>query len=105
MRSVSLFLLFAAVAAAPTAATDKGLGLVVQNNIASMLVDPNPTWANVKIEGGAGTRADGALYRYRSGQVTPLMPLSGKSAVGGAGLGASQSSVTRGSDSSGGEKR
>jgi type IV pilus biogenesis protein CpaD/CtpE len=105
MRSVSLFLLLAAVAATPAAARDKGLGLVVQNNVAAMLVDPNPVWANVKIEGGDGTRADGALYRYRSGQVTPLMPLSGKSTIGAAGVGASQNAVTRGGEKSGGEQR
>lgn len=104
MRSVCLLLIIGALAAAPAAAIDKGLGLVTQNNIAAMVVDPNPTWANVKIEGGAGTLADGALFRYRSGQVTPLLPLSGKSTIGAVGTGTSQGTVTRGSQPAGGPR-
>ena len=86
MRRVCLvFLLATASVAVPAAAQDKGLGLVTQNNVAVMLVDPNPAYAGARIEGGNGTTADGAIYRYRSGQLTPLLPLSGKSAIGAAG--------------------
>jgi hypothetical protein len=104
MHSVSLFLLLATVVAAPAIARDKGLGLVVQNNVAAMLVDPNPAWANVKIEGGAGTVADGAIFRYRSGQVTPLMPMSGKSTIGAVGPSNSLGLVNRGSQQTGGPR-
>ena len=63
---------------------DKGLGLVVQNNIAAMAVDLTPSYANVKIEGSDGLLADSALTRYRTGRVKPLMPLSGRSNLGDA---------------------
>ena len=62
--------------------SDKGLGLVVQNNIAAMAVDLTPSYANVKIEGSDGLLADGALTRYRTGRVKALMPLSGRSTLG-----------------------
>ena len=68
--------------AGPVTATDKGLGLTVQNNLAAMVVDLNPSYANVKIEGGDGNRADAAMTRYRTGRVTPLQSLQGTSAVG-----------------------
>jgi hypothetical protein len=63
---------------------DKGLGLVVQNNIAAMAVDLTPSYANVKIEGSDGLLADSALTRYRTGRVKSLMPLSGRSNLGDA---------------------
>lgn len=62
--------------------SDKGLGLVVQNNIAAMVVDLTPSYANVKIEGSDGLLADSALTRYRTGRVKPLIPLSGRSTLG-----------------------
>jgi hypothetical protein len=71
--------------AAPAAAIDRGLGLVVQNNIAAMAVDLTPSYANVKIEGSDGLLADTAVTRYRTGMVKPLLPLSGKSNLGDAG--------------------
>jgi hypothetical protein len=84
--------------AGPTAAADKrsgnnivsdrGLGLVVQNNIAAMVVDLNPSYANVKIEGSDGLLADGAVTRYRQGRVKALIPLSGTSSLGNTGAGA-----------------
>ncbi|MCU0890691.1 MAG: hypothetical protein MUE77_02865 [Sandarakinorhabdus sp.] len=86
MRSVSLFLVLA-VMAAPAVARDKGVGLVTQNNIAAMTVDLTPSYAGVKLEGSAGTQAEGAVSRYRAGKVKPLLPLSGRSAVGAAGVG------------------
>lgn len=71
--------------AGPATAQDKGLGLVVQNNIAAMAVDLTPSYANLKIEGGDGMVADAALTRYRTGRVKPLLPLSGASGLGTAG--------------------
>jgi hypothetical protein len=71
--------------AAPAAAIDRGLGLVVQNNIAAMAVDLTPSYANVKIEGSDGLLADTAVTRYRTGRVKPLMPLSGASSLGNVG--------------------
>lgn len=81
--ATSLLLLALMVSvAAPAAAADKGLGLVVQNNIAVMAVDLTPSYANVAIEGGTGMLADTAITRYRQGKVKPLLPLSGTSTLG-----------------------
>lgn len=68
--------------AAPATAADRGLGLVVQNNIAAMAVDLNPAYAKVKIEGTEGQLGDAAVTRYRAGRVKPLLPLSGTSNLG-----------------------
>jgi hypothetical protein len=88
MRSVRLVLLASLAAAAlPAAARDRGLGLAVQNNIAAMTVDLTPNHAGARIEGGAGTNADGAVNRYRNGRVKPLLPLSGRSDLGNVALG------------------
>jgi len=73
--------------AGPAAAKDKGLGLIVQNNIAAMAVDLTPSYANVAVEGGSGMLADTAVTRYRTGQVKPLRALSGEASVGAAGSG------------------
>lgn len=85
MFRIATSLLFVALmisVAGPVTATDKGLGLVVQNNVAAMAVDLNPSYANVKIEGTNGALADAAITRYRTGQVKALLPLSGKSELG-----------------------
>jgi type IV pilus biogenesis protein CpaD/CtpE len=73
--------------------SDKGLGLVVQNNIAAMVVDLTPSYANVKIEGSDGLLADGAVTRYRTGRVKALIPFSGRSNLGDA-AGASTGAAT-----------
>jgi hypothetical protein len=73
--------------AGPAATKDKGLGLIVQNNIAAMTVDLTPSYANVAIEGGSGMLADTAVTRYRTGQIKQLRALSGESNVGAAGTG------------------
>ena len=81
--------------AAPAAATDKGLGLVVQNNVAAMAVDLTPSYANVKIEGSTGTLADTAVTRYRTRQVKPLRSLSGDSKLGGGSATGTDAPVTQ----------
>lgn len=68
--------------AAPVTAQDRGLGLITQNNVAAMVVDLNPSYANVKIEGSDGSVADAAVTRYRTGRVKALMPLSGTGELG-----------------------
>ncbi|MEI6486186.1 MAG: hypothetical protein WCO11_07940 [Sphingomonadales bacterium] len=84
MPRIAPSLLLAVIAGlpAPAAAEDPKLGLVVQNNIAAMVVDMNPSYANVKIEGSDGALADRAMSRYRSGTVKALLPLSGTSNLG-----------------------
>ena len=68
--------------AAQATASDKGLGLIVQNHIAAMAVDLTPSYANVKIEGSDGLLAEGAISRYRTGQVKALRQLSGTGNLG-----------------------
>lgn len=89
-RTATPLLLIAAamLPAAPALAQDGGLGLVIQNNVHAMLVDPNPAYAGIPIEGSNGLKADTAITRYRTGRVQPLQDLSGKTNVGGAGAGA-----------------
>lgn len=77
--------LFSTVLATPTLAQDRALGLIVQNNINAMLVDPNPEYAGVPIEGSNGLKADTAVTRYRTGRVQPLMSFSGATNVGSTG--------------------
>lgn len=79
--------------ACPAIAQDRGLGLVVQNNVNAMLVDPNPVYAGIPIEGGNGLKADTAITRYRSGRVQPLQDFKGNTSVGGAGAGAAATSA------------
>jgi type IV pilus biogenesis protein CpaD/CtpE len=80
---VALMISLAGPAAADPKVSDKGLGLVTQNNIAAMVVDLTPSYANVKIEGSDGLLADTAVTRYRTGKLKPLVPLSGRSELGG----------------------
>lgn len=85
MLRIAAILLFAALpfaVAEPARSQDRGLGLVVQNNIAAMVVDMNPAYANVKIEGADGQIGDAAVTRYRTGRVKALTPLSGTTNLG-----------------------
>lgn len=75
----------AALLAMPALAQDRALGLIVQNNINAQLVDPNPVYDGVPIEGSNGMKADTAITRYRTGRVMPLQTVLGTSVIGGAG--------------------
>ena len=81
-RFMPFLLAAAALLAAPALATDKGLGLITQNNVAAMVVDLNPSYAGVPIEGSNGMLADNAITRYRTGRVKPLLPLSANPNLG-----------------------
>lgn len=72
----------------PALAQDRALGLIVQNNVNAMLVDPNPVYAGIPIEGSNGLKADTAITRYRTGRVQPLQNFSGETSIGAAGVGA-----------------
>ncbi|MFZ4382695.1 MAG: hypothetical protein ACOYO0_12110 [Sandarakinorhabdus sp.] len=93
-RSTALLLAGAALLAGssllatPAFAQDRGLGLMVQNNINAQLVDPNPDYAGVPVEGGNGQKADTAVSRYRAGRVQPLQNFAGTTAIGSASAGA-----------------
>lgn len=94
--SVLLLALMVSIAA-PATATDKGLGLTTQNNIAAMVVDLTPSYANVKIEGSDGLVADSAITRYRTGRVKQLLPMSSGATLGTVG-GASRGNGAQQSD-------
>ncbi|WP_310498706.1 hypothetical protein [Sandarakinorhabdus sp.] len=79
----SLAFLALSLAAVPAfAAPEEQLGATVQANIAAMVVDLNPTWAGVPMEGTSGILGERAFRRYRTDATKPLIPLSGKSNVG-----------------------
>ena len=67
---------FAAVALplllAGCATPDPQLGLNVQTNALAQIVDVDPVYAGVPIEGGSGERQVEAVRRYSKGKVTAL---------------------------------
>ena len=67
---------FAAVALplllAGCATPDPQLGLNVQTNALAQIVDVDPVYAGVPIEGGSGERQVEAVRRYNKGKVTAL---------------------------------
>lgn len=79
---IMLACLASVAVAGAASATDPKLGLSVQNNVAVMAVDLTPSYAGIKIEGGAGALAESAITRYRTGRVTPLQSLGGTSVLG-----------------------
>ena len=80
-----------ALLAAPALAQDRGLGLIVQNNVHAQLVDLNPEYAGIPAEGSNGLKADTAMTRYRTGRVQPLLPFTASTSVGAAGAGGAAS--------------
>lgn len=54
------------------ATQDPQLGLNVQTNALAQIIDLNPVYAGVPIEGGSGERQVEAVRRYNKGKVTPL---------------------------------
>jgi hypothetical protein len=63
------------------ATTDSQLGAVVQNNVIAQVVDLDPVYAGIPIEGGNAARTAAAVKRYNDGAVKPLYSGS----VGGSG--------------------
>jgi uncharacterized membrane protein YgcG len=101
MRILAILSL-AMVAGSPAyAAPDEEWGRVVQNNVHAQLVDPDPQYARVLIEGGAGRLGSRAWSRYQSDNVKPLLPLSGTSALGRQTGGNSGGGSSGGNNSSG----
>jgi hypothetical protein len=80
---LSIALGLALMLASPAAAgPDPDLGRVVQNNVHAQLVDPDPQYARILIEGGTGRLGARAWQRYQSDNVKALRPLSGTSDLG-----------------------
>jgi|JI81BgreenRNA_FD_contig_71_390294_length_1414_multi_2_in_0_out_0_2 hypothetical protein len=80
---ISLALVAAPVAAAP----DTDWGRVVQNNVRAQLVDPEPAYAGILMEGSSGRLGSRGWSRYQSDTVKPLRSLSGNSTLGASGGG------------------
>lgn len=51
---------------------DPDLGLNVQTNALVQIIDVNPVYAGIPIEGGSGERQVDAIKRYNKGAVKPL---------------------------------
>jgi hypothetical protein len=51
---------------------DAQLGSAVQNNIVAQVVDLDPVYAGIPLEGGNGARTVEGVRRYRDGAVKPL---------------------------------
>lgn len=87
IRINALFILapaFMLVAAGPPpiSRNDPGFGIIVDSNIVAQVVDMNPEYAGVPMEGGNGQRSIDAYRRYQSGNVKKLYKQTGESAVG-----------------------
>lgn len=78
---LALALLFAAQPA--FACTDKDpMGCSVQQNIATQVIDMNPTYAGTLMEGGVGQRTTAAVNRYMTDKIRPLVRADLRSEVG-----------------------
>jgi hypothetical protein len=69
MRTLSILAL---LALAGCATSDPQFGAVVQNNIIAQVVDLDPVYAGVPIEGGNAARTVDGVRRYNGGAVKPL---------------------------------
>ncbi len=69
MRTLSILAL---LALAGCATSDPQFGAVVQNNIIAQVVDLEPVYAGVPIEGGNAARATDVVRRYNNGAVKQL---------------------------------
>ncbi len=67
LAAIALPLLLAACAT-----QDPQLGLNVQTNALAQIIDLDPVYAGVPIEGGSGERQVDAVRRYNKGKVTAL---------------------------------
>lgn len=63
-------------------ATDPEFGAVVNHNIVTQVVDMNPQYAGVPMEGSNGKRAAASYKRYQSGNVRALQRVDGTAKVG-----------------------
>jgi hypothetical protein len=98
----SIALGLALMVASPAAARpDPDLGRVVQNNVHAQLVDPDPQYARILIEGGTGRLGARAWQRYQSDNVKALRPLSGTSDLGRATGSGNNGGSSGGNNSSG----
>lgn len=62
-----------AMLVAGCATPDRELGIVVQHNVVAQVVDLEPQYAGVPIEGGSGERAVDGVKRYNKGAVKELL--------------------------------
>ena len=81
--AASSLLLIAALSSPAVASDDKDFGCTVTRNVEVQTVDMNPRYAGTLMEGGVGKRSAAAVSRYMTGQIKPLVQLSGRSDLGG----------------------
>lgn len=63
-------------------ATDPELGATVNHNIVAQVVDMNPEYAGVPMEGSNGKRGVASFRRYQSGNVRALQRVDGGAKIG-----------------------
>lgn len=66
-------------------ATDQEFGATVNHNVVAQVVDMDPQYAGVPIEGANGQRAVDSYRRYLKGNVKALARVEGTAKVGGQG--------------------
>lgn len=71
-----IYPLLIAVALSGCAAHDPQLGAAVQTTIVAQVVDLDPVYAGVPIEGGDGERSVDAMKRYKKGAVKAFVGTS-----------------------------
>lgn len=64
---------------------DPGFGETHRANIERQVVDPDPQYADVDVEGGNGERSAAAVTRYQQGQVTQPVVVSTQTSASGSG--------------------
>lgn len=68
---------------------DTGLGENVKRNMAMHVINPDPQYSGVSMEGSSGDHAAAATERYRKGTVKEPQTIRTTSAIGGGGSGSS----------------
>jgi hypothetical protein len=72
MRTLPLLTLPALLLLGGCATSDPQFGAVVQNNIIAQVVDLDPVYAGIPVEGGNAARTAAGVRRYNDGAVKPL---------------------------------
>jgi hypothetical protein len=83
--AASGLLLLVAISSPAVAATDKEFGSTVRQNIEAQTVDMDPQYAGTLMEGGVGHRSAGAVRRYMTDKIRPLIRSDLRSEVGAQG--------------------
>ena len=88
MKTKSVVIAVSLLALGACAPVDPSFGEAFRWDMAQQVIDPDPTYEGVVMEGGSGERLEGAVDRYNKGQVKEPVTLStSQSSTGGGGSG------------------